>query len=77
MVTFFHLLPCYELVTTVGRMEGAKVFWLPKAKAIFSKETADICGKERKFAYLLGAAGFMPTQWVFKGRCHCCLICAH
>ena len=28
-------------------------------------------------AYVLGTAGFMPTQWVFGGRRHCCLICAH
>ena len=27
--------------------------------------------------YLSGTLGNMPTRSVFRGRCHCCLICAH
>ena len=27
--------------------------------------------------YVLGSPTFMPTWSVFKGLCHCCLICAH
>ena len=27
-------------------------------------------------AYLSGTSDFVPTWSVFKGRCHCCLVCA-
>ena len=30
-----------------------------------------------ELAYLSGTVLIMPTLWVFGGRCHCCLICAH
>ena len=32
---------------------------------------------ERRSTYLSGTLLIMPTFWVFGGRCHCCLICAH
>ena len=35
------------------------------------------CCSNNGVAYLPGTLPIVPTRWVFGGRCHCCLICAH
>ena len=32
--------------------------------------------EEEETPYLSGTSDFVPTRSVFRGRCHCCLICA-
>ena len=59
-----------------GTHQGPQPHATPRTQGEAPANTLQSSRAVLGIAHLSGTPGFMPTRSVFRGQCHCCLICA-